>query len=192
MRFSPRVRRCSAHLALRETAADRPELAAALWPDAAARDALGNLRRRLHDLSGALHAVGLADAVEVTRDRVALSAHARWAIDVVRYSILARDPSQAARAAALYREPIFPGLDDEVLEQARRRLHGAQIELLTRLLDAAIGRRDAPADRRTCRSDRTPRSLERTYGRQSGGGARSTGRERSRAPPLRAALGASA
>ncbi|HEY6486132.1 MAG TPA: bacterial transcriptional activator domain-containing protein [Candidatus Cybelea sp.] len=143
--LSPRVRRCLAHLALRETAADRPELAAALWPDAAARDALGNLRRRLHDLSGALHAVGLADAVEVTRDRVALSAHARWAIDVVRYSILARDPSQAARAAALYREPIFPGLDDEVLEQARRRLHGAQIELLTRLLDAAIGRRDAPA-----------------------------------------------
>lgn len=143
--LSPRARRCLAHLALRETAADRAELAAALWPDAGQRDALGNLRRRLHDLNAALRDLGLSDAIEITRDRVALSAHVRWAIDVVRYSILARDPSQAARAAAMYREPIFPSLDDEVVEQARRRLHAAQIELLTRLLDGAIGRRDAPA-----------------------------------------------
>lgn len=140
--FSPRARRCLAHLALREGPVDRGLLAAELWPDVDRTGALGNLRRRLHELEGALEMVGLKDGIEVTRDMVALAPSAQWSIDVARYSILSRDPSQTGRAAALYREPVFPGLDDEVLERERQRLHSVQMELLTRMLDLGIGRGD--------------------------------------------------
>ncbi len=143
--FSPRARRCLAHLAICDGPVDRALLAAELWPDADQTSALGNLRRRLHELESAFDRVGIADPLELTRDRVALAPAVQWSIDVARYSILSRDPTKADRAAALYREPIFPGIDDDVLEGERRRLHGIQMELLTRLLESGIGRGDAEA-----------------------------------------------
>jgi DNA-binding SARP family transcriptional activator len=143
--LSPRARRSLAHLALHEEAIDRRVLAAELWPDMPEATALGSLRRRLHELESALEGVGCAGALERTRGTVALSPPLRWAIDVARYAVMARDAMQAERAAAIYREPIFPGLEDEIIERQRRRLHAVQIELLARLLDAAILRADAAA-----------------------------------------------
>lgn len=143
--FSPRARRCLAHLAIREGPVDRAVLAAELWPESDETSALGNLRRRLHDLEGAFERAGVADSLELTRERVALVPGLRWSIDVAQYAILSRDPTKGEHAAALYREPVFPGVDDEVLERERRRLHGVQMELLTRLLDSGIGRGDAEA-----------------------------------------------
>jgi tetratricopeptide (TPR) repeat protein len=96
-------------------------------------------------LEGALRDAGLEEPIELTRDRVSLAPAVQWAIDVARYAILSRDPAQAQRAAALYREPVFPGLDDEVLERERRRLRATQMELLTRLLQTGIGRGDPMA-----------------------------------------------
>jgi DNA-binding SARP family transcriptional activator len=147
--FSPRALRCLAHLALHGEAFDRTTLAAELWPDASERSALGSLRRRLHELEGALESVGLHAAIERTRSNVALAPATRWAIDVARYRVLACDPAQLDRAAALYEEPIFPGFDDDLLERERRRMRAAQMELLARLLEAAIRRSDPPeiADR---------------------------------------------
>jgi DNA-binding SARP family transcriptional activator len=136
--FSPRTRRCLAHLAIREDAIDRALLAAELWPDADQTNALGSLRRRLHELETAFQQLGLADPLVVSRNRVALAPAVQWSIDVAQYAILSRDPTKAQRAAALYREPIFPGIDDDVLERERRRLHGVQVELLAYLLDLAI------------------------------------------------------
>lgn len=143
--FSPRARRCLAHLALRAEAIDRGTLAAELWPETPEGRALGSLRRRLHELESALASVGLDDGVERTRNKVALAPKVRWSIDVTRYEILARDPGQAERAAALYEEPIFPGFDDDVVERERRRLRALQVELLLDLLELAIRRGDAPA-----------------------------------------------
>jgi DNA-binding SARP family transcriptional activator len=143
--FSPRARRCLAHLAIREAPVDRALLAAELWPDNDETTALGNLRRRLHELESAFERVGITEPLELTRDRVVLAPAVQWSVDVARYSILSRDPTKADRAAALYCEPIFPGIDDDVLERERRRLHGVQMELLTRLLDSGIGRGDAEA-----------------------------------------------
>jgi SARP family transcriptional regulator, regulator of embCAB operon len=143
--FSPRTRRCLAHLAIREAPVERVTLAVELWPEADETTALGNLRRRLHELEGAFERLGIAAPLELTRDRVVLAPAVQWSIDVARYSILSRDPAKTDRAAALYREPIFPGIDDDVLERERRRLHGVQMELLTRLLDISIGRGDAEA-----------------------------------------------
>lgn len=143
--FSPRARRSLAHLAIREVPVDRVQLAAELWPDAEPRRALGNLRRRLHELERAFDAVGVDDPLDLTRDRVALTPSVRWSTDVTRYAILSRDPTKADRAASLYREPVFPGIEDELLDRERDRLQTIQTELLTRLLDAAIGRGDAEA-----------------------------------------------
>jgi DNA-binding SARP family transcriptional activator len=143
--FSPRARRSLAHLAIREAPVDRVLLAAELWPETDETAALGNLRRRLHELEIAFERVGVPDALELTRDRVALAPAVQWSIDLARYSILSRDPTKCERAAALYREPVFPGIDDDVLERERRRLHGIQMELLTTLLDSGIGRGDAEA-----------------------------------------------
>jgi DNA-binding SARP family transcriptional activator len=136
--FSPRARRCLAHLAIREDAIDRVVLATELWPDADQTSALGSLRRRLHELETAFQHLGLADPLALTRDRVALAPAVQWSIDVAQYAILSRDPTKVQRAAALYREPVFPGIDDDVLERERRRLHSVQMELLTHLLDLAI------------------------------------------------------
>jgi|HubBroStandDraft_5_1064220.scaffolds.fasta_scaffold02711_6 DNA-binding SARP family transcriptional activator len=143
--FTPRARRSLAHLAIREEPVERALLAAELWPDADQTSALGNLRRRLHDLERAFGRVGVTTPLALTRDRVGLTPAVRWSIDIARYAILSRDPTKADRAAALYREPVFPGIDDDVLELERRRLHGIQMELLTRLLDVEIGRGDAEA-----------------------------------------------
>jgi DNA-binding SARP family transcriptional activator len=143
--FSLRARRSLAHLALRDGPADRGSLAAELWPDEPEAHALANLRRRLHELDRALQAVGLESAIERTRSKIALAPHAQWAIDVARYAILARDARHARRAAEMYEEPIFPGVDDDVLERERRRLHAAQTELLTQLLDIAIRQSDVSA-----------------------------------------------
>ncbi len=139
-RFSPRARRLLAHLALRLEPVHRAALAAELWPDLADCSALANLRRRLHELGSALQSVGLAGAIERSRDRVALAPLARSAIDVTRYLSLAADAARAGYAVALYDEPVFPGVDDETLERERRRMHALQLELLARLLERAIGR----------------------------------------------------
>jgi DNA-binding SARP family transcriptional activator len=143
--FSPRSRRCLAHLALRAEPVDRGLLAAKLWPETSEASALGSLRRRLHELEAALDAVGFDRPVERTRNRVALAPKVQWSIDVTRYTILARDQAQAERAAALYEEPLFPGIDDEVLERERLRLRDTQMELLTHLLDLAIRQSDPEA-----------------------------------------------
>jgi DNA-binding SARP family transcriptional activator len=143
--FSLRAQRTLAHLALRDRPAERRILAAELWPDASEAEALGNLRRRLHELDRALAAVGLASGIERTHNKIGLAPHAQWSIDVARYGILANDSRQAARAAATYEEPIFPGVDDDVLERERRRLHAVQTELLTQLLEVAIRHSDVAA-----------------------------------------------
>lgn len=142
--FSPRALRCLAHLALHGESVDRNLLATELWPDASETSALGSLRRRLHELEGALEVIGLNDGVERARSKVALAPAVVWTIDVVRYQILARDPAQLDRAASLYAEPIFPGFDDDLLDRERRRLRAVQMELLARLLDIAIRRSDPP------------------------------------------------
>lgn len=142
--FSPRALRCLAHLVLHGESVDRTLLATELWPESSEGSALGSLRRRLHELEGALEMVGLNDGVERARNKVGLSPAVVWTVDVARYQVLARDPAQLDRAASLYAEPIFPGFDDDLLERERRRMRAAQMELLARLLDIAIRRSDPP------------------------------------------------
>lgn len=141
--FSPRARRSLAHLVLPGEAVDRARLAADLWPEESDAKGLGNLRRRLHELDAALRAVGLPAAIERTRDRVSLAPEALWSVDVSHYLLLCKDLSQADRAAALYREPVFPGVDDAVVERERRRLRAIQVDLLSFLLERAIRMADA-------------------------------------------------
>jgi DNA-binding SARP family transcriptional activator len=142
--FTPRVRRVLAHLALRDESTDRALLAAQLWPDDPESAVLGQLRRRLSELSQAFTRCGVSGAIVATRDRIALHPDVAEAIDAVRYARGGTAKADTQRAG-MYAEPLFPGVDDEFVDRYRRRFQAVQIDLLETLLREAEVRHDAAA-----------------------------------------------
>jgi DNA-binding SARP family transcriptional activator/predicted ATPase len=136
-----------AHLALTDRARPRDVLAELLWPDHDADHARGALRRTLSTLRGA---VG-AEAVEATRDRVALVRGPELAIDVDRFRALAGAGALEDAVAVfggdflegfgLRDAPAFEDWQRGEAEGLRRELAG----VLGRLVDACEGARDWPA-----------------------------------------------
>lgn len=140
--FSARLRRCIAHLVLHGDAVDRRSLAFELWPDVPEARAVANLRRRLHELSAAFASIGCPKALERSPAGVRLAAFIREGCDVRDYLHKKNDPASAARAAAIYAQPIFAGVDDEWLDSARERMRAEHVELLCTLLDRSIAAKD--------------------------------------------------
>ena len=140
--FSARLRRCIAHLVLHGDAVDRRSLAFELWQDVPEARAVANLRRRLHELSAAFASIGCPKALERSPAGVRLAAFIREGCDVRDYLHKKNDPASAARAAAIYAQPIFAGVDDEWLDSARERMRAEHVELLCTLLDRSIAAKD--------------------------------------------------
>jgi DNA-binding SARP family transcriptional activator len=97
----------AAYLALTQTAHQRDELAAFLYPDADAARARAALRRTLSTLKSALG----DGAFEIDRESIALGSDANLQIDVLEFRRLAqsRDAADWTRAAQLYEGDFFAG-----------------------------------------------------------------------------------
>ncbi|HET9737299.1 MAG TPA: AAA family ATPase, partial [Solirubrobacteraceae bacterium] len=136
-----------AHLALTDRARPRDVLAELLWPDHDAEHARGALRRTLSTLRGV---VG-ADAIEATRERVALVRGPALVIDVDRFRALAAADA-LEEAAAVFRgdflegfglrdAPAFEDWQRGEADALRRELAG----VLGRLVEAREAAHDWPA-----------------------------------------------
>ena len=133
-----------AHLALTDRARPRDVLAELLWPDHDAEHARGALRRTLSTLRGA---VG-AEAIDATRDRVALVRGPALEIDVDRFRALVAEGA-LDEAVAMFRGDFLEGFglrDAPGFEDWQR----GEAEALRRELATALGRlveaREAAAD----------------------------------------------
>jgi DNA-binding SARP family transcriptional activator len=123
-----------AHLALTDRARPRDVLAELLWPDHDAEHARGALRRTLSTLRGA---VG-AEAIEATRERVALVRGPALEIDVDRFRALAA-ADRFEEAVAVFRGDFLEGFglrDAPAFEDWQR----GEAEALRRELAAVLGR----------------------------------------------------
>jgi DNA-binding SARP family transcriptional activator/predicted ATPase len=136
-----------AHLALTDRARPRDVLAELLWPDHDAEHARGALRRTLSTLRGAIG----ADAIEATRERVALVRGPALGIDVDRFRALAAADA-LEEAAAVFRGDFLEGFglrDAPAFEDWQRgEADGLRRELaavLGRLVEAREAARDWPA-----------------------------------------------
>ena len=133
-----------AHLALTDRARPRDVLAELLWPDHDAEHARGALRRTLSTLRGA---VG-AEAIDATRDRVALVRGPALEIDVDRFRALVAEGA-LDEAVAMFRGDFLEGFglrDAPGFEDWQR----GEAEALRRELATVLGRlveaREAAAD----------------------------------------------
>ncbi len=123
-----------AHLALTDRARPRDVLAELLWPEHDAEHARGALRRTLSTLRGA---VG-AEAIDATRERVALVRGSGLEIDVDRFRALAADDA-LEDAVAVFRGDFLEGFglrDAPDFEDWQR----GEAEALRRELAAVLGR----------------------------------------------------
>jgi DNA-binding SARP family transcriptional activator len=123
-----------AHLALADRPRPRDVLAELLWPEHDAEHARGALRRTLSTLRGAIG----AEALDATRDRVALVRGPGIAIDVDRFRALAAAGDLEA-AAALFRGDLLEGFglrDAPEFEDWQR----GEADGLRRELSTALGR----------------------------------------------------
>jgi predicted ATPase/DNA-binding SARP family transcriptional activator len=138
-----RFRRLLAHLALRAERVDRQSLARELWPDAGEHAAAANLRRHAHALVRAFAGLGIPDALERSPGTVALRPHVRALLDVCRHVDESSAGALSAASLRAFREPVFPGADDDWLAAARERLRATQADAFCAALEGASLRRDA-------------------------------------------------
>jgi predicted ATPase/DNA-binding SARP family transcriptional activator len=143
--LAPRFRRLLAHLALRARPVDRRVLSLELWPEADAAEASSNLRRHLYALDAGLASAGLPGSVVRSAGASALAPSLRGALDVARYVDELAAGQLSEESLRAYREPLFPGDDDEWLTGAREDLRARQVEALSVALERSIARRNPDA-----------------------------------------------
>lgn len=133
---SPRLQRLLAYLSLRESS-NRGRLAFELWPDSTESQALGNLRKLLHDLRRELPEAD--QFLEISQQTIRWRPDAPMLVDLLafRRALAEGDLIEAVRH---YGGDLVPAsYDDRILEE-RERLRGeavaALLKLATRALDS--------------------------------------------------------
>ena len=119
-----------AYLALNAgRAVPRRELAFALWPDEPEEDALGNLRRHLHLLSGALPDSD-SPWILIERATVAWNRDAPWSNDAELFEGSLASPTSRAAAIAHYRDDLALDVTGDWVVPYRDRYRALAIETL--------------------------------------------------------------
>jgi predicted ATPase/DNA-binding SARP family transcriptional activator len=132
-----------AYLLLNPAPIARDQLAALFWPASEPVDARSKLRRHLHDLRRALPPEEqgqpwlLADNSTIRWNAAAPA----W-LDVVEFEQAAADPQRLARAVALYRGDLLPGLYDDWIFFYRERLRNRFLDALSHLVQQAHAQAD--------------------------------------------------
>lgn len=139
-----RLQALLAYLILRpDVPQSRARLAFHFWPDGSEAQALGNLRKVLHDLRLALPDPDRWLAVD--SNQVTWRGDSLYTLDVSEFQAVlagARTPEAVARGVSLYRGELLPGCWDDWLLTERERLHQAFLALLDGGIRLAEQRRD--------------------------------------------------
>lgn len=122
----------------------RKELAFNLWPDDPEEVALGRLRRHLHELI-AVFPDSEAPWIFSDRANIGLNADAAWTLDVAQFDSAIDTVHLRSKAVALYDGDLAADLDDEWLDQHRRRYRDQTVEALESLSAQAWLEHDAAA-----------------------------------------------
>ena len=144
-RGHPRMWPLLAFLALNNgRAVEREALASAMWPDARATAARGNLRRHLSYLGEAL-GEGNGDSLFVrSGTKIGLAPDRVW-VDALAFIDASSDDTRLLEAKALYAGSLLEGYDDEWIVPEREQLRDRYVHVLDRLVSIERKSRNATA-----------------------------------------------